>query len=60
MGMATIHTRRLTTGDRELARTLFVLMAEVFDETRPPLSDRYLDSLLERQDFWVLDQSRGV
>ncbi len=55
--MAAIHTKRLTTGDRELAGALFVLMAEVFGEARPPLSDAYLDDLLARDDFWVIAAS---
>lgn len=52
--MATLQTRRLTTADRQLARTLFALMAEVFEEDRPPLSDDYLNGLLARGDFWVI------
>ena len=45
---------RLQPGDRELARALFALMAEVFDEPREALSDQYLDGLLAREDFWAL------
>jgi aminoglycoside 3-N-acetyltransferase I len=51
--MADIHTRRLTTADRELARTLFDLMNEVFEAEPGNLSDGYLDRLLARPDFWV-------
>jgi hypothetical protein len=39
---------RLRPGDRELARTLFALMAEVFEEPCEALSERYLDSLPAR------------
>ena len=46
--------RRLGADDRELARATFVMMAEVFDEPRRPLSDEYVDELLARDDFWAL------
>ena len=49
-----MRSMRLRPGDRELARTLFALMAEVFDEPCEALSDRYLDRLLAREDFWAL------
>lgn len=49
-----IQTKRLTDGDRKLARGLFTLMAEVFAEDCEPLSDDYLDSLLNRADFWAI------
>jgi aminoglycoside 3-N-acetyltransferase I len=49
-----IRSRRLTTGDRELARALFSLMAEVFEEEPRPLSDGYLDRLLARDEFWAI------
>lgn len=49
-----IQTKRLTDGDRKLARKLFILMAEVFAEVCEPLSDVYLDSLLNREDFWAI------
>jgi aminoglycoside 3-N-acetyltransferase I len=39
---------------RDLARALFALMAEVFDEECEPLSDGYLDRLLARDGFWAL------
>jgi aminoglycoside 3-N-acetyltransferase I len=54
-----IRTRRLTAGDRDLARTLFSLMAEVFEEPSQPLSDRYLDRLLARDEFWALAAFEG-
>jgi aminoglycoside 3-N-acetyltransferase I len=37
-----------------LARALFSLMAEVFEEECEPLGDGYLDRLLSRQEFWAL------
>ena len=46
--------RRLATGDRELARTTFAMMADVFEERRSPLPDDYVDALLSRADFWAL------
>jgi aminoglycoside 3-N-acetyltransferase I len=49
-----MRSMRLQPGDRELARALFALMAEVFDEPREALSDRYLDRLLAREDFWAV------
>ena len=45
--------RRLGKGDRDLARRVFTLMAEVFGESSAPLPDGYLDRLLERDDFWA-------
>jgi aminoglycoside 3-N-acetyltransferase I len=44
----------LQPGDRELARALFGVMAEVFEEACEVLSDQYLDWLLAREDFWAL------
>jgi aminoglycoside 3-N-acetyltransferase I len=52
--MTAIRTRKLVSGDRELARALFGLMAEVFAEGRESLSDGYLDRLLDREDFWAI------
>lgn len=52
--MTSIRTRRLTSGDRELARELFALMANIFGEEREQLSDGYLDGLLSREDFWAI------
>ena len=46
--------RRLATGDRELARTTFAMMADVFEERRHALPDDYVDALLARADFWAL------
>lgn len=49
-----MQLRRLTAGDRELAKGLFTLTAEVFEEPAEPLGDAYLDRLLRREDFWAL------
>ena len=46
--------RRLVPGDRELARTTFAMMADVFEERRRPLPDDYVDALLGRADFWAI------
>jgi aminoglycoside 3-N-acetyltransferase I len=37
-----------------LARRLFAMMAEVFEEPNQTLSDAYLDALLSRTDFWAM------
>ncbi|MGZ8457323.1 MAG: GNAT family N-acetyltransferase [Gemmatirosa sp.] len=51
----TLEVRRLRHGDRDVARRLFTVMAEVFEETiGAPLGDAYLDALLGRADFWAL------
>jgi aminoglycoside 3-N-acetyltransferase I len=44
----------LTAADRDLGRTLFALIAEVFEHPPAPLSDAYLDRLLSRADVWAL------
>src|SRR5262245_57443850 len=49
-----MQTKRLTVADRELARRLFAVMAEVFEEGCEQLSDAYLDRLLSRTDFWAI------
>jgi aminoglycoside 3-N-acetyltransferase I len=46
--------RRLETSDRDLARSLFLLMAAVFEEESKPLSDGYVDRLLADPSFWVI------
>ena len=52
--MIKIRTSRLTSDDRELAKGLFIMMAEVFGEECDHLSDDYLDRLLSREDFWAI------
>lgn len=54
-----MRTRRLTVADRELARTVFSVMAEVFEAESSPLSDGYLDRLLARPDFWAYAAVEG-
>jgi aminoglycoside 3-N-acetyltransferase I len=49
--------KRLGPGDREAARNLFALLADVFQEPYGPLSDAYIDALLARSDFWALAAS---
>jgi aminoglycoside 3-N-acetyltransferase I len=49
-----MRSMRLKAADRDLARALFSLMAEVFEEACEPLSDGYLDRLLAREGFWAL------
>jgi len=54
-----MRARRLTAGDRDLARELFGVMASVFDEASDRLSDSYLDRLLGREDFWAIAAFSG-
>lgn len=51
--------RRLVVGDRDLARQLFAVMAEVFEESSEPLSDLYIDALLSRETFWAFAALSG-
>lgn len=57
--MAELRTKRLTTGDGELARRLFAMMAAVFGEPNEPLGDEYLERLLSRAEFWALAALAG-
>jgi aminoglycoside 3-N-acetyltransferase I len=50
---------RLKAGDSHLAKTLFLLMAEVFEEECQALSDGYVDRLLARPEFWALAALEG-
>jgi aminoglycoside 3-N-acetyltransferase I len=52
--MSEVEIRRLVRGDAAIARRLFVMMAEVFEEESRPLGDAYLDQLLARADFWAV------
>jgi aminoglycoside 3-N-acetyltransferase I len=45
---------RLKQGDNDLARDLFSLMAEIFEEECEVLSDAYLNQLLTCEAFWVI------
>jgi aminoglycoside 3-N-acetyltransferase I len=49
-----MHTKQLKRGDRDLARALFVLMANVFGEEAETLTDPHLDSLLCQDGFWAI------
>lgn len=55
----TIRTQRLTSNDPELARRLFAVMADVFEEPNQELDDAYLTALLARSDFWALAALEG-
>lgn len=46
-----MRSKRLQPGDRDLARALFSLMADVFAEERDVLSDAYLDRILSSEAF---------
>jgi aminoglycoside 3-N-acetyltransferase I len=50
---------RLTTGDRDLAKALFALMSNVFEENSQVLCDEYVDKLLGRADFWAIAAFSG-
>ena len=52
-GTDEIRVERLGLGDRELARATFALMAVVFGEKHTPLSDTYLEQLLQPPEFWA-------
>ena len=49
-----IEVRRLGPDDRQLARAVFHLMANVFGERPTQLSDAYLEVLLSQPDFWAI------
>src|SRR3954451_8887526 len=53
-GELAASVRRLAPGDRHLAREMFVVIADVFEETSAPLSDDYIDRLLASANFWAL------
>ena len=57
--MTDVHTKRLTAADRDVARALFALMAEVFEVPGEPLGDAYLERLLTRPDFWAIAAFAG-
>src|SRR5260370_2464550 len=54
-----IRIQRLGPGDRQLGRTMFTVMAEVFGEEHSALSDAYLEALLARPDFWAIAAIHG-
>jgi aminoglycoside 3-N-acetyltransferase I len=49
-----MRLQRLTSGDRAVARALFALMAQVFEEESDELDDDYLDRLLGETNFWAI------
>lgn len=52
--MRAVHTRRLGPGDTAVAREMFRVMGEVFEEATAPLTDEYVNALLRREDLWVM------
>ncbi len=52
--MKGVRIDRLGAGDRDRARSLFALLAEVFGEPRRLLSTSYLDALLADGSFWAI------
>lgn len=57
--MDEIRIKRLQVTEVELARQLFVVMAEAFEEERRPLTKQYVERLLQQPDFWALAALRG-
>jgi len=45
---------RIAAGERDRAKELFSLLALVLGDQPGPLSDAYLDRLLQRDSFWAL------
>jgi len=56
---ATYRVERLVVGDAPVAKTLFSMMADVFEEKDDPLSDEYVARLLAREGLWVLAATSG-
>jgi aminoglycoside 3-N-acetyltransferase I len=54
-----IEVRRLRSNDAPDAQRLFAMLGEVFEEACAPLSDRYLQQLMCRDDFWALAAFHG-
>ena len=54
-----MRVRRLAAGERDVARRLFILVAEVFEEACEPLGDAYIDGLLSREGFWAVAAFAG-
>lgn len=54
MRSSPVTVRRLRGGDDALARELFTVMAETFEEEYKPLGESYLRRLLAREEFWAL------
>jgi aminoglycoside 3-N-acetyltransferase I len=50
----TTRVWRLGAAERNTARELFALLADVFGEPHEPRGDASLDELLARPDFWAL------
>lgn len=46
--------QKLNLADRNLARALFTLMADVFGENHEELTNDYIDCLLGQQSFWAI------
>ena len=57
--MVNFRTQRLIAADAPVARQLFQLMAQVFEEPAAPLSDAYLVRLLSRAEFWAIAAFAG-
>lgn len=49
-----LRLARLQASDELLARQLFLLIAEIFENDAVPLSTAYVERLLSRPDFWAI------
>lgn len=57
--MEEIRVKRLQAGEAELARQLFAVMSDAFEEERGPLTAQYVEGLLAQASFWAVAALRG-
>ncbi|WP_394247885.1 GNAT family N-acetyltransferase [Arthrobacter pityocampae] len=57
--MTEFEIKRLTRKDLPAAKTMFEMMARVFEEDYEPLDNDYLGDLLRREEFWALAAFAG-
>ena len=57
--MDEIRIKRLKVGEVELARQLFSVMSEAFEEEHRTLTDSYVENLLLQPSFWAMAALRG-
>jgi aminoglycoside 3-N-acetyltransferase I len=57
--MDEIQVKRLQAGEVELARQLFAVMSDAFEEERRPLTPQYVERLLLQPSFWAMAALRG-
>jgi aminoglycoside 3-N-acetyltransferase I len=54
LAMSELEVKRLVRGDAAAASVMFEMMAGVFGEDSEPLSEGYLEDLLDREGFWAI------